>query len=484
MTQTFYFYDLETSGISPRTDRVMQFAGQRTTLQLEPIGEPTNVLIKLTPDVVPSPDAIMITGITPQKTVQDGITEAEFLTLFFNEVATPGTIFVGYNSVRFDDEFMRCMLYRNFYDPYEWQWKDDRSRWDLLDVARMARALRPEGITWPVDSEGKPTNRLELLTAANNLDHVDAHDALADVRATIAFAQLLRTHQPKLFTYLLGIRNKRAVKKVVMDSEPFLYSSGKYSSEYEKTAVVSTVAEHPTKQCAYVYDLRFDPKKYEDYSVAQLVDAWRWKKDATEARLPIKALRFNCCPAIAPLGVLNEEAQKRLKINMPDIKKHQAALQSMPDFAGKVLEAVKQLDDEQQTRFLESPTTVDEQLYDGFFDDYDRVLEQTFRKSSPDDFKEVSKKFHDQRLQALAPLYKARNYPAALTEEEMLEWEKYLHTKLLAGGKSSPLVTFFARLEQLSKAPHITQKQHYLLEELQLYGQSIMPVYGDNEPEV
>ena len=163
MATSYFFYDLETSGIDPKISRIMQFAGQRTNENLEPIGEPINVLIKLAPDVLPDPDAIMITGITPQATLADGLTEAEFLKYFYEEVIKPDTIFMGFNSVRFDDEFMRYLHYRNFYDPYEWHWQNGCSRWDLLDVIRMTRALRPEGIEWPVDKDGKPLSGDELL---------------------------------------------------------------------------------------------------------------------------------------------------------------------------------------------------------------------------------------------------------------------------------------------------------------------------------
>jgi exodeoxyribonuclease-1 len=186
--QTYFWYDLETSGINPREDRVMQFAGQRTDLNLEPIGEPVNILIRLSEDILPAPEAILLTGITPQQTLADGVTELEFLKIFYDSVAIPDTIFVGFNSVRFDDEFMRYLNYRNFYDPYEWQWKEGRSRWDLLDVIRMTRALRPEGLQWPV-VDGKPGNRLEMLTKANGIEHSNAHDALADVTASIALAR-------------------------------------------------------------------------------------------------------------------------------------------------------------------------------------------------------------------------------------------------------------------------------------------------------
>lgn len=273
MAQSLFFYDLETSGINPRSARVMQFAGQRTDLRLKPIGEPVNLIVKLTDDILPEPDAIMITGITPQQTKSEGITEAEFLKIFNEEVSVPGTIFVGFNSVRFDDEFMRYLHYRNFYDPYEWQWQDGRSRWDLLDVVRLTRALRPDGIKWPVDVAGKPTNRLELLTALNGLEHTDAHDALSDVRATIALARLIYNKQTKLFDYLLSLRGKKEVAALVDAGQPFVYASGKYPAENEKTTVVAKVTDHPTRQAALVYNLRHDPTEYFDKTAEELA---RW----------------------------------------------------------------------------------------------------------------------------------------------------------------------------------------------------------------
>ena len=244
MTQTFFFYDLETSGLKPREDRIMQFAGQRTTLDLEKIGEPVNILVKLTDDALPSPQAIGVTGITPQKTLEEGINEAEFCKKVTEEIFTPGTIAVGYNTVRFDDEFMRAIFWRNFYDPYEWEWKDERSRWDMLDVVRLTRALRPEGINWPFTEDGKPTNRLEYLTKLNGLEHDHAHDALSDVYATIAVAKLIFEKQPSLFKFLMENRGKREVGRYVnLDNpQPVVYASGRYANEFNKTTVVVPIA--------------------------------------------------------------------------------------------------------------------------------------------------------------------------------------------------------------------------------------------------
>src|ERR1700757_4293163 len=195
MPQTFFFYDLETSGLSGRDDRIMQFAGQRTDMNLKPIGEPYNILVALNEDTLPSPDALIVTGISPQQTVTDGYTEAQFAKILAEEICTEDTIVVGFNNIRFDDEFVRHLFWRNFRDPYEWSWRDGRSRWDLLDVVRMTRALRPEGIKWPVDAEGRATNRLELITKENGIDHFKAHDAMSDVEALIAVTKLIRDKQ-------------------------------------------------------------------------------------------------------------------------------------------------------------------------------------------------------------------------------------------------------------------------------------------------
>jgi exodeoxyribonuclease-1 len=175
----------------------MQFAGQRTDLSLKPIGKPDNFLIKLTEDILPDPEAVLVHGITPQRALAEGITEAEAVKYLTAQVFVPDTIAVGFNNIRFDDEFIRFLFWRNFTDAYEWHYKDARSRWDLLDMVRMTRALRPEGINWPFAPDGAPSNRLELLTSVNKLDHIDAHDALSDVRASISIARLIRNKQTK-----------------------------------------------------------------------------------------------------------------------------------------------------------------------------------------------------------------------------------------------------------------------------------------------
>lgn len=473
---TFYFYDLETSGVNPKTARIMQFAGQRTDKDINPIGEPHDFLIKLTEDVLPEPDAVLVTGITPQHTLAEGIREAEFLEQFHRDIATPSTIFVGFNSIRFDDEFMRYTHYRNFYDPYEWQWKDGRSRWDLLDVVRMTRALRPEGISWPFDSSGKPTNRLELLTSVNKLDHNNAHNALSDVRATISVAKLIKEMQPKLFNFLLELRDKKKVQAFVEQAELFVYTSGKYPSEQEKTTIVTTLAK-TSDSSVLVYDLTVDPKQYMSLSVEEIIAAWqrRWNEDGP--RLPVKTLKFNRCPAIAPLNVLDKKSQERLGISVQLAITHKKVLDNS-DFAKRCLEALGHMDkmrNMQQSEMISNQNIVDEQLYNDFVPSQDAGAMRRLRVATNDNIHEIlPQDFTDQRLQQLLLLYKARNFSKTLTEQEQLDWETFRRQVLLGGGESSRLARYMRRLKELD-AITVDPKKRYLLEELQLYAESIVP---------
>jgi exodeoxyribonuclease-1 len=477
VADTFFFYDLETSGVDPRSSRIMQFAGQRTDLDLKPVGEPVNILIKLTDDILPDPDAVLLTGITPQKTLAEGITEAEFCKIFIEEIAAPNTIFAGFNSVRFDDEFMRFLLYRNFFDAYEWQWKDGRSRWDILDVARMTRALRPDGIKWPFDSDGKPTNRLEFLTSVNKLEHTDAHDALADVKATIAVASLIRDKQSKLFDYMLGMRDKKKVSELVGKNEPFVYTSGKYPAEYEKTAVVAPITSLPENQGTLVFDLRHDPSQYASLSPEKLAELWKYDRESKTTPLPVKTLRANRCPAIAPLGVLDEVTQKRLGIDLATIKKHLAILRAETSFGKNLVKAldILQAARTEQTAMIADERLVDSQLYDGFVGSNDKQGLEKIRTSNPEKLAELAAKLHDERLQKLVPLYKARNYPRALSDEERTQWEEYRKHVLIDGGEQSQLTKFSKRLMELGDQSRTTDERRYLLEELRLYAESVLP---------
>lgn len=438
---TFFFYDLETSGLNPRDDRIMQFAGQRTDLDLNPIGEPVNILLKLNDDTLPSPKAIMVTKITPQKTFGDGLTEAEFANYVTEEIFTPNTIAVGYNTVRFDDEFMRHLFWRTFYDPYEFEWRDGRGRWDLLDVVRMTRALRPEGINWPVTEDGKATNRLELITKLNSISHENAHDAEADVQASIDVARLIRDKQPDLFNYLFKIRAKNEVKKIVNleNKRPFVYSCGRYPAEFEKTTVAFPLTAGRNGNIL-VFDLR--------YNLEEL--------DPEKSYYPVvKEFCLNKCPAVAPLQVLDKDnGWEKIKLSKEQIDKNLAILLKHPEFAEKRREEI-----ENQPEF---PPAIDPEsaLYDGFLNDRDRIYCNAVRNAKENELADFNPEFNDERLPELLLHYKAKNFPRSLTDDETKKWQDYRRARL---ERQAP--KFLKELEEIS--------DDFIKEELKLYFESL-----------
>jgi exodeoxyribonuclease I len=470
---SFYFYDLETTSGSPRTGRIMQFAGQRTDENLEPIGEPDNLLVKLADDVMPEPDAILVHGITPQKTLEEGLTEVEFANYFLSKIATDNTIFVGFNNIRFDDEFMRRILYRTFNDPYQWHWKDGKSRWDILDAIRMMRALRPEGLKWP-EIDGKPSVKLELMARENGLLHENAHDALSDVIALIQLTQIFKQSQPKLFEYLLETRDKKKVAELVMTGKPFVYTSGKYSSDYEKTTVVQSLFKHPRRDGAVVYDLRHDPSKWVGKSEADLLKHWQVRYGDELEPLPVKVMQFNKCPAIAPIGVLDEKSINRIAIDLNEIEKNKVLLEKHPEFIQKLQNVLDSVENEQQTRF-ELEDDVDNQLYDGFWGDNDQAELAKIRALNPDKLTEMMTEIKNKRIRTMLPLYKARNFPKKMTSEEREQWELHRQKVFYTGGTNSVYAKFSKRMQEITANRTLSKNDEYLLTELKLYAESILP---------
>lgn len=469
MSKTFFFYDLETSGLSGREDRIMQFAGQRADLNFQPIGQPINELVALNDDTIPSPEALLVTGITPQKTVDEGWSEAQFARKIVEEYFTPDTIVVGFNNVRFDDEFIRHLLWRNFHDPYEWAWQDGRSRWDMLDVVRMTRALRPEGINWPVDEKGEATNRLELITRENGISHDNAHDALADVFALIDVAKLIQSKQPQLFDYLLKLRDKKEVQKLVNldDKKPFVYTSGRYDKQFAKTTVAFPLTSAPQGN-VLVYDLRHDPSAFVDLDQSELEKrlfaSWQERQAEGFEAVPIKQLQYNRCPAVAPLGVLEQgDAWRSIGLTAKQIQENLNSLLSRPDFSEKIRTVF-----EKRPEFTKSSDS-ESQLYDSFLPDVDKIRVEAVRNASEQDLADFLPEFKDERLPKLLLHYKARNYPNSLSEDEMSEWESWRTERL-----QRQLPDVMRSLERISKA-ELSEDQQFTLSQLQLWIESILP---------
>ena len=463
----FLFYDLETSGLHHGAHRPLQFAAVLTDQNLKEIKR-VNWIIKLSPEILPLPEATLVTGISPQST-QSGLSEPEFLKKLHEELLLPDTVVTGYNTIVFDDEVMRYTLWRNFYDPYEWQWKDGRSRWDVITLVRMTRALRPEGINWPFKVDGTPTNVLGEVAKVNNLAHINAHDALSDVEVTLDIARLIKQKAPKLFDFLLNLKDKKIVESY-LDLEapkPIVHTTSRFPSENLQTSVIYPLCPTPGRAGGVlVYDLRHDPTECLNLSPAQLKRLTYTKRNNLgqyeEARLPVKMVQFNKCPAIAPLEVLTPPAQKRINLSQQQINDNLKKLKKgLPAFAQKVYQAYKPEDGKFPPK--EDP---DLQLYDGFLPDVDRNQISAVRSAREKDLKSSNFAFQDPRLSKLFTLYKARNFPDSLSEAEKLEYIEYKNNKLINGSAGTPsLEVYLNNLDRLSKSK-LSKKKLQLIDDL------------------
>ena len=453
MTQnTLYWHDYETFGLDPARDRPVQFAGIRTDENLNIVSEPLNIMARPAPDTLPHPVSTLITGITPQQALEQGLPEAEFITRILAELSQPGTCGVGYNSLRFDDEVTRNTLYRNLHSPYDREWQNGNSRWDIIDTVRACHDLRPEGIVWPRRTDAdRPSFRLEELTVANGIAHEQAHDALSDVYATIAIAKLIKEKQPRLYDFLYRLRRKKEVLKHIdlKEMTPLLHTSGMYGSDHGNTRLVVPVAAHPTNaNSIIVFDLAQKPDLLLDLGAKTLRERlYTANQDLpdTVERPALKQVLVNKCPVIAPTSTLTGAAAKRLRIDLITCKRNrQTLLRARKAIQQKIAKIF-------EPREFEPVTDPDLMIYaGGFFNDSDKALMNAIHATDPYKLGTQSWRFADKRLPEMLFRYRARNYPESLSAAEQAQWLEHCRARLVDGESGHFTFTdFHADLAQL-----------------------------------
>lgn len=476
---TFFWHDYETFGRVPRRDRPAQFAGLRTDADLREVGEPLTLFCQPAPDTLPDPESVLLTGITPQQALREGVPEHEFAARIESELAREGTVGVGYNSIRFDDEVTRHLFWRNLIDPYAREWSNGCGRWDLLDTVRTCWALRPEGIEWPLGEDGKPSFRLELLTRANGLVHEAAHDALSDVRATVALARLVREKRPALWDFCLKLRRKEAVWAEIGVGRPFLHLSGMYPVERGCLAIVWPLAAHPVnKNELIVWDLAQDPAELEGLDAESARRRLYTRADELpegEARLPIKTIHVNKSPVVIGNVTRLGTAEQRFGLDLAQALRHAERAAALPDLSDLWAEVFRRDPPA-------APPDVDEDLYGGFVGNDDRRLLNRLRQLAPPALaKQVAEgrvAFHDPRLEELLFRYRARNFPASLDEAEAERWIALRAARLHEGtGGGFTLAAYMERIDALAEAAaeRGDERAEGLLEALVDYAETIAP---------
>ena len=458
---SFFWHDYETFGRDPRRDRPAQFAGVRTDLELNEVAEPVMAYCQ------PSPESCLLTGITPQQCAQAGLGERAFADLIHAELAAPGTIGAGYNSIKFDDEVTRFLFWRTLLDPYAREWQNQCSRWDLLGAVRCAHAFRPETLEWPRNAEGQPSFKLADLAQANGLLHDHAHDALSDVRATVALARRIRQRSPRLWDFCVGLRDKHRVLAEIGVGRPFWHVSGMYGVQRGCLAMVWPLAPHPHhKNEVIVWDLAEDPCVLDGLSP----EAVRERLFSPQAalpegvrRLPVKTIHVNQSPVVvSQLRTLRPELAQRWGIDLSRCLGHAEHL-ARRDCDTALWRAVFERPKAAQPQEVD----VDEDLYGGLLTPEDRRLLDRLRA---DDWGRTPS-FCDERLEALYFRYRARNLPDTLSAEEAANWRSHCLTRL--GGSPA---AYLAQLQALREGR--PEAELRLLDALAAHARQVFAMLG------
>jgi len=469
------FYDLETFGQDPRRSRIAQFAAVRTDAQLQIVGEAHNVLVQAADDLLPMPQATLVTGLTPQRLQAQGISEAAAFAHIQQWMMQPNTCILGYNSVRFDDEFIRHGLFRNFYDPYAREWRGGNSRHDVLDMLRLMHALRPEGLNWPQREDGFTSFKLEHLAAANGIEHGRAHDALSDVYATLGLAQRLRQAQPRLWDYALKLRDKRFVSSLldIQALEPVLHVSMRYPANRHCAALVLPLAYHPQmRNRVIVFDLSEDIQPLVELPAEVLAQRlYTPRSEFTEDQRPIalKEVHLNRAPALVAFKHLRAPDFQRLGIDRDQLVANAARLRRV---APTVIEKARQIFTDTRPT---TPADVDGSVYEGFVSGGDKQRMQQVISAQVETLAALQDRFKDRRLPELLFRYRARNYRHTLSPAEVQRWNDYRRHRLLepSGLSEYTLPDYFNEINRLRGEYVADKRAQSLLDELEQWGQHL-----------
>lgn len=457
--RTFLWYDLETFGLNPRYDRIAQAAAIRTDMDLNIIGEPILIYSRLSPDYLPTPGSCLVTGLTPQEVNSKGIPECEMIEKMRNEMMVPDTITVGYNSIKFDDECIRSTLYRNLYDPYEREYMNHCSRWDIINLVRATRDLRPDGINFSTlnPETGTVSFKLTDLTAENNIDQEGAHDALVDVYATINIARLIKEKQPSLWKYALNNRGKIQVSQKInlFTHEPFLYTSAQFASEKGNTRPMLPLFMPDKGSEVYCFDLTMP--------IAESPSLDDWENSG------IVKVNIKKCPFVAPLNTLDKKSEERLGFTKDYvISKAHEVLESGKYDTDVLKSEVKPFEKKEEDPDLS--------IYSDFITEHDKNLLKTIMTLSPEaQLKSGEHLFDNDKYHKLLWRRVARNYPRKLSDKDLEKWRNFCALRLLnpPTPEALSMEKYKRNIEELLNSLDTTGEEKKILLKLREYGEKL-----------
>lgn len=449
--KTFLFYDIETTGLHKAFDQVLQFAAIRTDLELNELTR-HELIVKLNPDTIPSP-AAMITHHMRLADIAKGISEFDAIKQIHQWLNYPGTISVGYNTLGFDDEFLRFSFFRNLLPPYTHQYANDCGRMDLYPITVMYSLFKRSILEWPEKL------KLEQLNTLNQLSEGRAHHAMVDVEATLALAKRFFKER-EMWDYLVGYFNKNTDNERTqsLKTEIALLFDGIFGTDKNYHCPVLYIGNH---------------EHYKNQSLWLRLDTTRWETLEKISEKPHEFTRVIFKKPGEPNFVLplkerflTHLAKERLEL----AEQNRAWLNNNPEIFQQIIQYYKNY---QYTAHPE--TDVNASLYlNGFWSAAEENTCRAFHKATPFEKRDLVRQITNPRLKALALRILGRHFQEHMTNEQNQEFSNYLsHENIFdyQGNRRLTSQQALADIEALRKQP-LSHEQTAILDELALHLQA------------
>ena len=381
----YVFYDTETTGIETAFDQILQFAAIKTDDEFVELDR-FDIRCRLLPHVVPSPGALRVTKVTPAMLTDPSLpSHFEAISQIRAKLLdwSPAT-FIGYNSIAFDEDLLRQAFFQNLHPAYLTN-TGGNSRADIMRVSHAVHTYSPNSISVPMNDNGKQTFRLDQLAPANGYSHDQAHEAMADVEATIHMARLARDRAPEIWQAMERSVTKNAVKQHVTGERMLSLTEYHFGRAY--SWLVTYCGENPEYEGQLaVFDLYQDPDEFRHLSVERMVSVLN-----TNPKV-IRSLRANAQPILMPADAA-PEGTKALQIS-PEERQHRVDfIREDTEFQARVGQALA-------LRFADQEPSphVEKRIYDGFPGREDQSLMEQFHRVDWAERAAIAERIEDPRI--------------------------------------------------------------------------------------
>lgn len=419
----FVFYDTETTGTSKHYDQILQFAAIYTDDDLNEIDR-FELRCRLLPHVIPTAGAILVTGVSLDRLLDPALpSHHEFICRCHEKLTqwSPAT-FIGYNSVRFDEQLLRQAFYQNLKPIYLTN-TGGNARQDVLPLVRAANSLSPGSLSIPRNDEGKPAFKLDKLAPANGFTDHDAHDALGDVLATIHLAKLIKERAPDVWARSLNFCSPSGVESFLNEQDCF-YLVDTFRNDATGHFVVPVGSpKHKDRQ---VVCLNLDV----DLAEVEQLDDVELRKWLRRSPLPIRRFRTNAAPHMLHIDEVPDHVLGEMTTRMARLRARRYLENT------KLQRRIAKLLADDDTGY-EAGNTVEEQIYDGFYSNLDNRLLNEFHAVPWSERWGIAKQFEDKRLRQLARRLIYFEQPDALPAAQRLSMERKMAARMLGHKKNA-----------------------------------------------